>query len=462
MFIVSIKTQIKNGLISTLCMVIICFFAIPQVIASSNTNMASDSVQKEIQISLTGTSKGIDLQTGCTAEISSDLTDFYFIDGKIICLNGAKINAVLMQDANSSLNQVFSPDNLKDSIDARTDLVYTVISPRGYLGVVVLTSVDKSRNVYKGTAISASLDNALKQQIIETSKKGSSNSSDSTGMDTISTGGMDDLSLGGMDSISTGGMDDLSLGGYDYFDTEISSNINKILYEGRQINFKVSPRKYSDGEIFVLLEDIAPVFNIKVTSTVESGIEKVTISKGSKTASLQAYSDKAYVGSKQVKLTKAPKMDNKGILVPLGFLSKNFGIHFTASDDNKILYLSSKSIVQWKYTGYVNKKPYSEYETMYVDGVKTSKTRLNGKKHVFKNVTLYNNKTGKTIKVPENKVNQYKNEWSTTPKSSSTSKGSSSTASSLNAFFTRMNTQRFFQSSSFNTWGGNIIRSMAP
>ncbi|HEX2946817.1 MAG TPA: hypothetical protein VHT96_12765, partial [Clostridia bacterium] len=128
-------------------------------------------------------------------------------------------------------------------------------------------------------------------------------------------------------------------------------------------------------------------------------------------------------------------------------------------EDNKVLSLSKNPIVEWKYAGYYNKKPYAEYESKYIDGVKTTITRTNGRNHVFKNITLFNIKTGKTKTVPENQVDLYKKEWSTTPKSSGNSSNSTNTA---NSFYAKMNMHRFFQSSTFNTWGGQMIRRIAP
>ena len=403
--------------------------------------------EKKIQITLNGTGKGVNLQGGCLQQVSNDTTDFYINNGTIICLNGAKINGVSSQNVNSSsLDQVLSSDNLKNSMEARTNMVYTVISPRGYFGVAVFTDIDKYKNIYNGIAISSSLDNALKQQIIETSKKDSTDSASSTGMDVFETGGMDVL---------TGG-------GYDYFDTDMSNDITKVVFEGKQVHFKISPREYSDGEILVLLKDIAPLFGITTNSKIVSGIEKTAIIKGLKTVSVQGYSDKAYIGTTETILKRAPKMDSNGILVPLSLLSKNFGIHFTISENNKALSLSKNPIVEWKYAGYNNKKPYAEYESKYVDGVKTTITRTNGKNHVFKNITLYNIKTGKTKTVPENQVDLYKKEWSTTPINSGKASNTSSSTNTINLFYTKMNMHRFFQSNTFNTWGGQMIRRIAP
>lgn len=414
---------------------------------SKKTEQPAGSGEKEIQISLSGIDKGVNLQQGCIQQVSGTTTDFYIKNGKIICLNGSKITGVSYQDVNNcSLDQILLPANLKNDMDAKANMVYMVISPRGYFGVVVLASLDSSKNVYKGIAISSSFDNVLKQQIIETSKKDS----------------IDSSSLTEMDVIETGEMDVIKTGGYDYFDTEISTDIAKVIFEGKQVPFKVSPRKYTDGEILVLLKDIAPLFGIAVNYEMESGIEKAIITKGSRTVTVQAYSDEGYIGTTKTKLKRTPKMDNNGILVPLSLLVKNFDIHFTIDGNDKTLSLSKKPIVEWKYAGYYNKKPYAEYECKYVDGVKTTTTRTNGKNHVFKNVTLYNIKTGETKIVPENKVDLYKKEWSTTPKSSGEASNKSSSTKTTDAFFTRMNTHRFFQSSTFNTWGGQMIRRIAP
>lgn len=452
---------------------ILCLGLVLDVSGSSTGTQAEQNGQKETKIILNGTDRGVSLQGPCVEYVSSAAADFYFNKGKIICLNGTKMNGIPAGSADSALlSQVLSSEQLGYGMDAREDTVYIFISPRGYFGVLVLAQIDVSKNIYSGTVISSSLDNALKQQIVETSQKNSGSTGMDTvstgGMDTISTGGMDTISTGGMDTISAGGMDTIKTGGYDYFDTEISSNISKVIFEGKQVSFKLSPRKYSDGEVLVLLKDAASLLGITVKSNTESGLEKAVLTKGSKTVSVQAYSDKALVGTVTVKLTRAPKMDGKGILVPLSFLSKNFGLHYVTSDDNKVLTLSRKSIIEWKYAGYNNKKPYAEYESMYVDGVKTAKTRMNGKNHIFKNITLYNKKTGQTKVVLENKADLYQKEWSATPptaknsaKAGSTGK-TANTSSSINSFFTRMNTHRFFQSSTFNTWGGQMIRRIAP
>lgn len=407
------------------------------------------SGEKEIQIVLNGASNGVNLQGGCLESISTHTTDFYINNGTIICLNDAKINGMIALGANSdAVKQALSVNNFREAMEARTDMAYVVISPRGCFGVVMLTSIDKSQNSYKGIAISSSLDNALKQQIIETSPKSNMDTADSVQMDVF----------------KTGEMDVLSSGGYDYFDTEISSAMGSIVYEGKQINFAVPPRRYEDGEVLVLLKDIAPLFGITITSKTESGIEKATITKGLKTFEIEAYSDKAHNGVTEIKLKRAPKMDNKGILVPLSFLSEVYSVHFSGSEDGKILSLSGNPIIEWRYTGYSNEKPYAEYESKFVDGIITKETRSNGKNHVFKNITLYNKSTGETMVIPENKMNLYADKWSTTPPAKNS--GDTNTASNLtspaNPFFMNMNMQRFFKSSTFNTWGGQMIRRIVP
>jgi hypothetical protein len=214
----------------------------------------------------------------------------------------------------------------------------------------------------------------------------------------------------------------------------------------------------------VLLKDIAPLFGITTTSRNEAGIEKATIVKGSKTYEIEAYLDKAHDAVMEMKLQRAPKMDNKGILVPLSFLSQVYDVHFSVSEDDKLLSLSKNPIVEWRYTGHSNEKPYAEYESKFVDGIITKETRANGKNYVFKNITLYNKVTGETMVIAENKVELYKDKWSATPpnKSLGNTNAASNITSPTNPFFLNMSMKRFFKSPTFNTWGGTMIRRIVP
>lgn len=413
-------------------------------ISKTSSNEIVDICEKEITINLKGIEKGINLQSGNTEPVSSKLTDFFIKDGRIICLNGARVNKISINNINdNTISQALAIDQLENEITVSTDEIYVIMSPRGCLGVILLTEINKTSNIYKGTALSSPLDNALKRHIIETT----------------SAGGMDTIESGDMDVIETGEMDVISTGGYDYFDTEMYSDIRKVNFRGKKAKFQVPPRKYDDGEVLILLKDIAPLFGINVTSTVKDGIETAILKKGNKIVSIEAYSNSVQVGSKTITIARTPKMDSKGILVPLSFLADIFSIHFSISEDSNSVTLSKKQIVEWRYSGYKNVKPYKEYETMYIDGVKTSKTKYNGKNHKFKNVTLYNIKTNEKIVVSEDKVHLYKDNWSTTPPAKG---GTNDFTSPNNAFFTKMNTNNFFKSSTFNTWGGNIIRSIVP
>lgn len=417
---------------------------------SDNSKTSSNEIvgirEKNININLRGIKKGINLQSGKTEPVSGNLTDFYIKNGMIICLNGATVNKISINSINdNTISQALAIDQLKNEITASTDEIYIIISPRGYLGVIKLTEINKTSNIYKGDALSSPLDNALKRHIIETTSAGE--------MDTI--GSVE------MDVFETGEMDVLSSGDYDYFDTEMYSDIGTVNFQGKKVKFQVPPRKYDDGEVLVLLKDIAPLFGINVTTEVKAGIETATLKKGNTIVSIEAYSDSVQVGSKTITIARAPKMDNKGILVPLSFLADIFSIHFSISEDSNSVTLSKKQIAEWRYSGYKNVKPYKEYETMYNDGVKTSKTRYNGENHKFKNVTLYNNKTNKKIVVSEDKVHLYKDNWSTTPPAKEGTNTNGFTSPN-NAFFTKMNTNNFFKSSTFNTWGGNMIRRIVP
>ncbi|HEX2999175.1 MAG TPA: hypothetical protein VHR86_02930 [Armatimonadota bacterium] len=232
----------KKSLLGLFGLVLVsaCIAPVP----GASAEAVSDSGQKQFPIGLCGTATGINLQSGCPERIPSTSADFCIKNGKFICLNGAKINRVPTQASTNALKQALSPENLKDAIEANTGVVYTIISPRGYFGVVMLKSCDPSINRYQGVAISASLDNIIKQQAVETPQKERTEPVKSTGMDSMPLGGMDSMPLGGMDSMSSGSMDTIHTGGMDTISTGKMDTIslgNKTSAGGKNHGVKNRP-----------------------------------------------------------------------------------------------------------------------------------------------------------------------------------------------------------------------------
>jgi hypothetical protein len=66
--------------------------------------------------------------------------------------------------------------------------------------------------------------------------------------------------------------------------------------------------------------------------------------------------------------------------------------------------------------------------------------------------------------VPENKINQYADKWSTTPPAKATGNKDivKDLTSPTNPFFLNIHMNRFLKSHTFNTWGGQMIRRITP
>ncbi|WP_051188580.1 copper amine oxidase N-terminal domain-containing protein [Proteocatella sphenisci] len=184
----------------------------------------------------------------------------------------------------------------------------------------------------------------------------------------------------------------------------------RVFYNGNELEFDYRPQAIN-GRIMVPVSGIFKHLGINVswdsaTKTVNAWNNETNISFviGSKTAMVD----------NQERYLDVPAMAINGkTMVPVRFLSESMGYNIVWVQGSNILLMSENTILEWRYSGYEQVAPYKEFETKYINGVKTQEVRYNGKNHDVKFYNLFSADGRVVPDVPEFNIPNYGTGWRT-------------------------------------------------
>lgn len=194
---------------------------------------------------------------------------------------------------------------------------------------------------------------------------------------------------------------------FDNIDYKKGNEIRVIL-EGKQLEFDVAPQ-IVDGRVLVPMRKIFESFGLTVT-----WIESLRAARGINDAMDIVFpigKNKANVNGLQYDMDVATQIISGSTMVPLRFLSENMNYNVVWNGDAQLILLSKSPIVEWKYGGFEDSKPFKEYDNKYINGEKTKDIRYNGKDHEVTFVNLYRKDGGLVQNVPDFKVKDYGAGW---------------------------------------------------
>lgn len=184
----------------------------------------------------------------------------------------------------------------------------------------------------------------------------------------------------------------------------------RVFYNGNELGFDYSPQAIN-GRIMVPVSGIFKHLGINVswdsaTKTVNAWNNETNISFviGSKTA---------MVDNQEIYLDVPAMAINGKTMVPVRFLSESMGYNIVWVQGSNILLMSENTILEWRYSGYEQVAPYKEFETKYINGVKTQEVRYNGKNHDVKFYNLFSADGRVVPDVPEFNIPNYGTGWRT-------------------------------------------------
>ena len=164
---------------------------------------------------------------------------------------------------------------------------------------------------------------------------------------------------------------------FENVDYQKSENI-RVVVEGTQIQFDVNPQ-IINGRTLVPMRAIFEAIGLAVDWDNENRVAKGTNENIS--IELKIDSNKAIVNMEEKVLDVPASIIAGRTMVPLRFLSESIGYNVVWVGNSNLILISKSDIIEWRYEGYENISPYKEYEVKYVNGLRTSETRYNGKNH---------------------------------------------------------------------------------
>lgn len=197
-------------------------------------------------------------------------------------------------------------------------------------------------------------------------------------------------------------------GPFQNLDYNKSSQI-RVNLEGKQLAFDVAPQLVN-GRVLVPMRKIFESFGLNVTWN-----EALRTARG-RNATMDILfpigSTKAEINGVVSSLDVPAQIIKGSTMVPLRFLSEHMDYNIVWNDDAQLILLSKSTIVEWRYKGFEDVKPYKEYEIKYINGTKTNEVRYTGENHNVTFANLYK-KDGSLIQnVPDFKIKDYVAAWS--------------------------------------------------
>jgi|GEM_PF-1990373 D-alanyl-D-alanine carboxypeptidase len=161
---------------------------------------------------------------------------------------------------------------------------------------------------------------------------------------------------------------------FDHLNYHLTDQIRFVL-DGKLISFEKLP-ELVNGRIFVPLQTMLEAIGFHVqtntsTQTIQATNEDTTIL-------FTIGSNKAVVNDKEKTLDATIGGTEQTYIIPISFFSDSLGYHLVWVQESNLLLMSKQDIEEWRYGGFEAAAPYREYENLYVNGAKTSKTRYNG------------------------------------------------------------------------------------
>ncbi|HBV69078.1 MAG TPA: hypothetical protein DEF04_13565 [Clostridiales bacterium] len=158
--------------------------------------------------------------------------------------------------------------------------------------------------------------------------------------------------------------------GVDY----VKSEDIRVVFDGKQIEFDVKPQ-IVNGRTLVPVRAIFEAVGLNV----EWNEESRTVIGYNKDASIlikfEIGSQKAIYNEDEKVLDVPASISDGRIMVPLRFLSESMGYNVVWIDKSDMILMSKEDVIEWRVERYETKDSIKKYESMYVNGEKTSQTR---------------------------------------------------------------------------------------
>ncbi len=183
----------------------------------------------------------------------------------------------------------------------------------------------------------------------------------------------------------------------------------RVVIDGEDLQFDVAPR-ISGGRTLVPMRAIFEAFGLEVSW---NEAERTVTGEGEGLIlRFVIDSNQAIVNGLVHTLDAPATIINGRTMVPLRFLSEALGYNVVWIADSQMILLSKEPIIEWRYGGFEEAKPYREYEYMYYNGEVTSEYRYTGTFKDVEHLSLYR-KDGRIIpNVPDFKLKEYSYQWS--------------------------------------------------
>ncbi|WP_422486032.1 copper amine oxidase N-terminal domain-containing protein [Gudongella sp. DL1XJH-153] len=183
----------------------------------------------------------------------------------------------------------------------------------------------------------------------------------------------------------------------------------RVVIDGEDLQFDVAPR-ISGGRTLVPMRAIFEEFGLEVSWNEE---ERTVTGEGEGlVVRFEIDSNQATVNGLVHTLDAPATIIDGRTMVPLRFLSEALGYNVVWIADSQLILLSREPIIEWRYGGFEEAKPYREYEYKYYNGEVTSEYRYTGTFKDVEHLNLYR-KDGRIIpNVPDFKLDEYSYQWS--------------------------------------------------
>lgn len=187
----------------------------------------------------------------------------------------------------------------------------------------------------------------------------------------------------------------------------------RVILDGNQIVFEVNPQIVQSRTMVpmrTMFETLGLTVSWDETTKTAQGTSSESAISGS-SISFTIGSNKAMINGKEQVMEVPASIIQGRTMIPLRFLSENMGYNVVWVQGSNLILLSKSDINEWRYDGFEEVTPYKEFETKYINGVKTNERRYNGLNHQVQIVNLYS-ADGRVIpNVPDFRIPHYGTGW---------------------------------------------------